>query len=159
MTDPRRPAHPLGPGAPTYDFIPLVARGMTFGVLTGVTWITAALFAVRSLQLGAPPGRPFGPATAALIAGVLGGVLMGASTTWRCLTPLGSYRQGGFTLIAAFATVLLALVTAPVDMLVGRFGLLGVALLAGLGAAAAGRRAAAARAEALRAITGGAVRG
>lgn len=148
--------HPLGPDAPDRDYVGLAFAGMASGALAGLATMSAALFGVRSLQVGA--AAPSAAATATpdlgspaamlLFLGTIGGLLTAAVVTWRHLAPIGStYRQGGLSMVTAFGTLVLALVAFPVDGLLGRWGLLGLALLAAAGTRVMGRRAAGAARE------------
>jgi hypothetical protein len=104
---------------------------MASGVLLGTAFVTAALWLVRILQADAAPATvpdlTSWPARV-LVSGTLGGLLLAAVTTWTALAPIGStWRQGGLSIVASFATVVVSLIAAPVDALLGRWGLLGLA--------------------------------
>ncbi|MDH5316374.1 MAG: hypothetical protein OEW44_07825, partial [Gemmatimonadota bacterium] len=52
---------------------------------------------------------------------------------WRVLAPVGStYRQGGLAMVSAFATLVVSLTAAPVDMAFGRMGLVVLSACCGL---------------------------
>jgi hypothetical protein len=49
------------------------------------------------------------------------------------MSPIASaYRRGAFAMVAGLATLLAAMITAPVDQVLGRWGLLGLGAAAGL---------------------------
>lgn len=127
------------------DQLALALRAVAFGILLGVAVIAAALWAVRTLQLGAPPVAPLTPAkgvTALLIGGTLAGVLAAGVGAWTLMAPVTSfYRRGGLSFVTSFATVACSLVCMPVDGLFGRTGLLALVLIAGLGCVWLGRMA------------------
>lgn len=137
MTTPTPPTppspHPLGPDAPDKDYVGLAAAGMACGISWGTAVICTALWAVRSLQVGAPAATTpdlSSPAANLLLTGTVGGLLLAGIITWRWLTPVGStYRQGGLSVVAAFATLVVSMLAMPVDGLLGRWGLLGLAVL------------------------------
>jgi len=132
------------------DFVPLAFLGMTTGIAAGTALIAGSLWMVRTLQIGVPARDTpdlSSPSALVFLLGSLGGVLLAAVVTWNLLSPIGStYRQGGLSLVAAFATVVTVTVLAfPADLLAGRWGLLALTLLAVLAAwrlaRAAGRAA------------------
>jgi hypothetical protein len=136
MTTPPASPNPLGPDAPERDYVPLAFNGMAFGILVGTGVISAFLWAVRSLQAGAPPSDTpdlSSPAAILLLIGTPVGMLAAAVLTWRALAPVGStYRQGGLAMVSAFATLVVSLLAAPLDMAFGRVGLLGLLGACGL---------------------------
>jgi hypothetical protein len=136
MTTPPASPNPLGPDAPERDYVPLAFNGMAFGILVGTGVISAFLWAVRSLQAGAPPSDTpdlSSPAAILLLIGTPVGMLAAAVLTWRALGPVGStYRQGGLAMVSAFATLVVSLLAAPLDMAFGRVGLLGLLAACGL---------------------------
>ena len=124
------------------DPIGLAAASAGAGMAMGLAVISvtvAAVGLVRSPGAGAGPdlGVPF----ALLLAGTLGGLLLAGVTTWHLLARIDSaYRRGGLALVSSFATVVLMLVTMPLNQLAGRAGLLVLGgLAAGLGALLARR--------------------
>ncbi len=137
MTEqPRRLEHPYGAAAPTRDFIGLAASGVGAGILLGVGLIATMLWLVRTSQIGVVPSEApdlnsatanillYGTPTALFVAGV---------TTYSILRPIGSsYRQGGLAMVAAFASLVVSLVTMPLDRLAGRWGLALFALACGV---------------------------
>lgn len=134
----------------TTDPVRLAITGTACGVASGTAVTAAALWLVRTLQVGAPAGGTpdlGSPAALVLLVGSLGGMLTAAVTAWRLLAPLDStYRQGALSVVAGFATVLVVTVAGfPADALAGRWGLLGLALAAVLAAMGLGRAAARAR--------------
>ena len=124
------------------DPIGLAAAALGAGIAAGLALVSAtvaSLDLVRSPAAGTPDlGAPF----ALLVAGTLGGLLLASITTWSLLGPIGSaYRRGGLALVSAFATVVLMLVTMPLDHYFGRAGLLGLAAVAAAAALLLARRA------------------
>lgn len=129
-----RPEHPLGPHAPTEDHVGLAFRALGFSVLLGTGLAAVVSITVRSLPSGvtAEGGVDIAsPPALVLLLGTGLALLAAAIATWRLLAPTRSpYRQGGLALVSAFGTMLVSLVTIPVDQALGRAGLAGVALLA-----------------------------
>jgi hypothetical protein len=152
MPAPVTSPNPLGPDAPDRDYVGLAFAGMAAGIMAGTTVVAAALFLVRTLQVGRVPTTTLdlGSAPAAvLLFGTLAGVLAAAVVTWVLLAPIRStYRQGGLAMVAAFATVVASLLAGPADRLAGRTGLLALAAVSGLIAWRLVRRARRAAAEA-----------
>jgi len=125
------------------DPIGLAAAAVGAGISAGLTLITAT---VASLGLVRSPGSTGAPDLGApfvlLVTGTLGGLLLAGVTTWWLLSPIGSsYRRGGLALVSSFATVVLMLVTMPLDHYFGRAGLLGLAAVAAAAALLLARRA------------------
>ena len=125
------------------DPIGLAAASAGAGMAAGLAVISttvAAVGLVRSPGLGAEPD--LGAPLALLLAGTLGGLLLAGITTWHLLARVDSaYRRGGLAMVSSFATVVLMLVTMPLNQLAGRAGLLGLAALAVVLALLLGRRA------------------
>jgi len=122
----------------------LVLRALGFGAALGVSVQALVTWGVRTLQAGAvaagPPSLASGPALL-LLAGTFGGILGAGAATWTALGPLRNpWRQAMLALIAALGSLVLSLVTLPIDRALGRPGLLGLAALAGVAALRAGRR-------------------
>jgi hypothetical protein len=118
------------------DPLGLVFGGLAFGLTLGLALQSLVGFVVRTLQQGQPasatPDLASTPAVV-LLAGTLGASLAAAAATWSVLTPLHNpFRQGMLAMVTAFGSLVMALVAMPVDRLIGRPGLLGLALLAGL---------------------------
>jgi hypothetical protein len=118
------------------DPLGVVFGGLGLGLTLGLALQSLVAFAVRSVQLAQPvaPGPPdfATPAALILLGGTLAASLAAAAATWMALAPLQNpYRQGMLALVAAFGALALALVAMPVDRLLGRLGLLGLALFAG----------------------------
>jgi hypothetical protein len=90
----------------------------------------------------------FRPALAELLPLILfAGILVAATAAWLLAAPIQDWwRRGVTAALAVFAALLLATLTAPADMLAGRRGVAGVALIAIACAVAAGRYARARRA-------------
>lgn len=117
----------------TRDYVPLALAGMGFGIALGTTVVSGALWLLRTVQATTPPatGLDFGSAPGLiLMAGTVGGMLAAGMGTWLALAPLQStWRQGGLGMVTAFATLVSSLLALPVDQYLGRWGLLGLALL------------------------------
>ncbi len=129
--------HPLGAEAPARDYVGLAVRAMASGILAGTALILASLWLVRTLQVGVPAASTpdlDSPAAFTLLLGAVAGVMLAAIVTWTLLSPIRStYRQGGLAIVAGFATVVLVTVVSfPLDGALGRWGLLGAAVVAGL---------------------------
>lgn len=130
------------------DHVGLAFRAIAAGTLAGVAFVAAMMWAYRALQAsGAAPPAPTAqdPIVNLVLFGWLGGAAAGALAAWLVMRPIASaYRRGGLAMVAGFATLLVSFVTAPVDSLFGRGGLLGLTAVAGglawWGAHAAARR-------------------
>ena len=118
------------------DPIGLTAAAAGAGMAAGLAVISGTVAAVGLLRSpSAGDGPDLGAPLVLLLAGTVGGLLLAAATTWGLLAPVGSaYRRGGLALVSAFATVVLMLVTIPLNLYLGRPGLVGLALLAALAA-------------------------
>jgi len=118
------------PAAP--DHVGLAFSAIAAGVLAGTGATAMALFLVRGLQAGATvPTRPVttGLIPNLILTGWLGGACIAALMAWAVMAPIASsYRRGGFAMVAAFATLALALITMPADALFGRTGLLTIGM-------------------------------
>ena len=131
--------HPLGPDAPTEDYVGLAFAALIIGIIAGTGLAALGGALVRTLQAAAPPASSLelsSPPATALFAGTLAALLLAALVTWRVLAPARSpYRQGTLAMVSAFATLVVAmLVTKPIDSALGRPGLIGLAGLAFLAA-------------------------
>lgn len=119
------------------DPLGLVFGGLALGLSLGLMLQSLVGFTVRTLQLSEPPAAevPDLASTPALVLlfGTLAASLMAAAATWRALVKLRNpFRQGMLAMVTAFGSLALALVAMPVDRMVGRPGLLGLALIAGV---------------------------
>jgi hypothetical protein len=134
MRSPNPHQHPLGPDAPTEDYVGLAFAGLAVGISTGTGIAALSGFVVRTLQGAAPPATALdlsAPPAMALFLGTLVAIVSAAVVTWRILAPAQSpYRQGTLAMVSAFATIVVSLVTMPVDRALGPFGLLGLAAVA-----------------------------
>lgn len=111
----------------------LAATAAASAVSAGLAVISVTTLGVRFIRPPSLQGPPSDPAFYLLILGTIGGLLLAAAITWRLLRPIEStYRRGGLALVSAFATVLLMLVCMPVDRLLGKPGLIGLAVLCGI---------------------------
>jgi hypothetical protein len=118
------------------DPIGLAAASAGAGMATGLAVISVTVAAVGLVRSpAAATGPDLGLPLALLLAGTLGGLLLAAVTTWHLLAQIESaYRRGGLALVSSFATVVLMLVTMPLNQWAGRAGLLALAgVAAGLG--------------------------
>ena len=120
------------------DPLGLVFGALGFGLTLGLALQSLTGFVVRTLQQGQPPPATEAPdlvSTSALVllGGTLFASLVAAMATWSVLARLNNpFRQGMLAMVTAFGSLVLALVAMPVDRLVGRPGLLALALIAGL---------------------------
>jgi hypothetical protein len=122
---------PLEPGV---DLVRIAARGLLAGILTGIGAATLVLTLVRYLLRNAPAsdvpdaGAPF----YLLVIGTMAAMAIGGAVAYRALGAIRSpFRRGIFSLIAAFATFVGALVATPVHYFLGTAGLLAFGALAG----------------------------
>lgn len=135
MTTPPPSPNPLGPDAPTRDYVPLAIAAMAFAIVAGTGIIALVTWTVRTLQTGpagaAPPSIGSAPAVV-LLAGTMGALLFSAASVWVALAPVRSpYRQGGLAMATTFATLLVSVVsTFLADNFGGRGGLLVLTMVA-----------------------------
>ena len=120
---------------PSEDPLGLVLGGLGFGLVFGLGLQALVGFAVRTAQASAPPANGLDlasvPARILLIGTSMAAVIAGVAT-WSIVSPLRHpWRQGMLSIIAGFGSFALALVTQPIDRLLGRPGLIGLALIAG----------------------------
>lgn len=135
MQPPReeRPEH-WNPLAPSEDYIPLAWASIGFGIFLGTALVAAVLLGVRALVSQAPPTDtpdPSQPAAVLLIFGTLGACAMAGISCWTAMAPVPTYRRGGLSMVTAFATIVMALLLAPVNELGGPIGLGLVVVVAG----------------------------
>jgi hypothetical protein len=123
------------------DPIGLAATSAGAGMAAGLAIISASVATVGLVR--SPAGEPgLSLALVLLLAGTLGGLLLAGITTWHLLASVDSaYRRGGLALVSSFATVILMLVTMPLNQLTGPAGLLGLAALAAVLGLVLARRA------------------
>lgn len=117
------------------DPLGLVLGGLAFGLALGLALQALVGFLVRTAQSSAPPAGALDlssvPARILLI-GTVSAALGAGFATWSIVAPLRHpWRQAMLAIIAAMGSFALALVTQPVDRLMGRPGLLGLAAVAG----------------------------
>jgi hypothetical protein len=122
------PGREPGEPQPAPGQVGVAVRSISFAVLFGTGLMAVALWCVRTMQIADPtPPAPgtFGPAGLILVMATLGGPLVAALAAFALMAPIGSYyRRGGLAMVGGFATVVVALVTMPVDQRFGRPGLL-----------------------------------
>jgi len=131
-----RPApspHPYGADAPTEDHVGLAFGALPAAVALGTGIASLATLLVRTIQASQPPAQSIelssGPSIA-LLGGTFVALAAAAILTWRLLAPTKSpYRQGMLAVVAAFGTLLVSLLTMPIDRALGRPGLAGLAAL------------------------------
>jgi hypothetical protein len=113
------------------DPIGLAAASAGAGMAAGLAVISSTVVAVGMIR-GPSAGTPdLGAPLALLLAGTFGGLLLAGIITWQLLARIAStYRRGGLALVSSFATVILMLVTMPLNQAAGRAGLLGLAAAA-----------------------------
>lgn len=144
MTDPTPALSPSGePAAP--EHVGVAFRAILFGTTAGTGLVAAAMWGVRTLQLQYPSttAATGGPIFALGVGGTLAGLLLASGLAWSLMRPLrSSFRRGGFAVIAGFATIILMLLTIAVDVIGGRWALLGFAALCALGCLLLARRVA-----------------
>ena len=109
----------------TDDPIGLALGSIGLGATVGATLVTAGILILRSIQAiegtGAQPGVEFTVLGASFFGGI-GAGLMTAFLSSRGVEDL--WRRAVIAAIAAFGTVLLSAITAPIDMVSGRGGLI-----------------------------------
>ena len=120
------------PAAP--EHVGLALRAMAAGILFGTGTTGLLLYVVRGLQTGAAvPSATVttrGLVPNLILTGWLGGALLAALAAWALMAPIqSSYRRGGFSMVAAFGSMVSALITMPADALFGRTGLVGLGIL------------------------------
>jgi hypothetical protein len=125
------------------DPVPLVATALGAGLSAGTALVGATVAGIAALRPAGGTGEPaVGLPLALLLAGTVGGLLLAGVVAWRLLGPLTStYRRGGLSLVAAFATVVVMQIYRPLDAAFGIPALLAAATLAGIVAWLLSRRA------------------
>jgi hypothetical protein len=135
--------HPLHPDAPTEDWIPLVGAAMAFAACLGTGLMALVLLLVRRLVTAAPATAApdaFAAPGVALLLGSLAACAAAFAAAWFGLHPIGNaYRQAALASVAGFVTLLAGFLCTPVYHALGPAGLVGIALLAAVGAALARR--------------------
>lgn len=117
------------------DPLGLALGGLLFGLVLGLALQALVGFAVRTAQASAPPADGLDlsslPARILLV-GTAIAALAASLATWSIVAPIRNpWRQGMLAIIAGMGSFALALVTQPVDRLLGRAGLIGVVVIAG----------------------------
>jgi hypothetical protein len=130
--------------SPPDDPFGLVVGGLAFGLTLGLALQSLVGFAVRTAQASGPPASGLDlastPARILLIGTALAAVSAGVAT-WSIVSPLRHpWRQAILSIIAGFGSFALALVTQPIDRSLGRPGLLGLAMIAGIASMLLARR-------------------
>jgi hypothetical protein len=121
---------------PHDDPLGLVFGSLGFGLTFGLAFQSVVAFVVRTLQARQPladgPPNLAAPSALVLLLGTFLGALAAAAATWTVLARFQNpWRQGVLAMVAAFGSLVLALVAMPVDRVFGRAGLLVLALGAG----------------------------
>ena len=110
------------------DPIGLAAASAGAGMAAGLAVISSTVVAVGMIRDPSTAATDLGAPLVVLLAGTFGGLLLAGVITWQLLARLAStYRRGGLALVSSFATVILMLVTMPLNQAAGRGGLLGLA--------------------------------
>ncbi|MFL5518415.1 MAG: hypothetical protein ACJ8DJ_19840, partial [Gemmatimonadales bacterium] len=111
------------------DPIGLAVASAGAGMAAGLAVISSTVVAVGMIRSpSAAPTPDLGAPLVLLLAGTFGGLLLAGVITWQLLARIAStYRRGGLALVSSFATVILMLVTMPLNQAAGRGGLLGLA--------------------------------
>jgi hypothetical protein len=114
------------------DPIGLAAASAGAGMACGLAVIASTVLAVGLVRgPTAGPAPDLGAPLALLLAGTFGGLLLAGVVTWHLLARIDSgYLRGGLALVSSFATVILMLVTVPLNQAAGRGGLLALAAAA-----------------------------
>lgn len=131
--------------ARTSDPVGTAVASIGAGSSSGAAVVSVALFVLRTSQgVGGDTPAP-GRGAVLVLASVMVALAIAVATGWRLSRPIGdAWRQSVIGALCVFGTSLLALVCLPVDLALGRAGLIlyGLALLAGSTVAArAARRA------------------
>ena len=134
--DADRPAHPLGPDAPTVDYVGIAFSALGFSLAVGLTLNAVVSLVVRTMQAARPPATTIdlsAPDTVTLLGGTFLACLAAAIATWRIMARVHSpYRQGMLAMVSFFGSFVVSMIAWPVDRLLGRPGLIGLVVL-GLG--------------------------
>ena len=132
------------PAAP--EHVGVAFRAILFGTITGTGLVALVMWGVRTLQLQNPAmttAATGGPIFTLGVGGTLAGLLLATGLAWSLMRPLrSSFRRGGLSVIAGFATVIVMLLTIAIDYFAGRWALLGFAALCALACALLARRVA-----------------
>jgi len=107
---------------------------LSFGIALGTGLLALVTWGIRVLQgsqlsLAAPGARGFTPGLLpVLLLGTLGAMAAAGIAAWSLLAPLGNpWRKAMLAIIAGAGSFVLALLTWPVERVLGRSGLLGLA--------------------------------
>lgn len=115
------------------DLFALGVRALGFAAAVGATAITLVLWGVQTLvpPTATPnPAPTAGPAFYLLVLGTPAAMALAGATCWFLLRPVESlFRRGALSMVSAFLSFLVALLTLPANALYGRAGLLGTSLL------------------------------
>jgi hypothetical protein len=115
------------------EHVGVAFRAMGFGISLGVGVTSALLWVMRTVQQSVPPppdARPSATIVNLLLLAWLGGAAVATAAAFSLMRPLTSlYRRGGLSMVAGFATLVVSLVTQPVDQIFGPSGLLGLSAL------------------------------
>ncbi|MGE0440019.1 MAG: hypothetical protein AB7S39_05970 [Gemmatimonadales bacterium] len=121
------PTHPLGPDAPTEDYVGLAFGALAFSAALGVALNAAVGFVVRTIQASSPEQQTLnlgGADAMVLLLGTLLACMASAIATWRIMNPArNTFRQGMLAMVSFFAAFVLSMLSMPVDRAFGRAGL------------------------------------
>ncbi|MBA2627512.1 MAG: hypothetical protein H0U85_05830 [Gemmatimonadales bacterium] len=128
------------PAPATPDPLGLVAASVPLAILVGLLVVTATVFVVTTVRdtnvtAAAPASVASSAAFYVLVGGTFGAALLACLTAWISLSPItNTYRRGMFSVVSAFATVVVMLVAMPIHAAFGRAGLavLGATCLTGI---------------------------
>ena len=114
------------------DTVGLVLGSLGYGLVFGLGFQALVTWMVRGMVPVQPPTLTSGPALVLLL-GTFGGIVLAGLVTWRRLAPIRNpWRQTMLGIIAGLGSLVLSLITIPIDRGLGRPGLLGLAVLAAL---------------------------
>jgi len=137
------------PPAAVADPVGLALGALGFGIMLGVGCQGLVTLLVRTVQGGMPASARVDLTSApalVLLIGTFAGMVVAGIATGALLTPVRNpWRQAMLAAVAALASLVVSLVTIPVDKLLGRAGLASLVVLAGLGCLLIGRRLSRAR--------------
>jgi hypothetical protein len=123
--------------------VSLALRSVLMAVLLGTAAMAMVLWSVGRVVAAAPSPAPDpnGLAFNLLLAGWIMAPALTGVLAWQLLRPVDSaFRRGGLSLVAAFSTVVLSFLAAPLHYRFGQAGLLALAAAAAILALLLSRR-------------------